>query len=137
MPKHPIYIPLLPKDAQDVIGKVHNNTQPALAMLQKEGFENRGLVDIFDGGPTVECAAKEIRAVRESQSGTVGAISETVENGKLQIISNSRLDFRTCLGDMIWENGLATIDQITALRLELKKGDAVRSVDLKPATSNQ
>src|SRR5207302_321780 len=38
MPKHPIYIPLLPKDAQAVIGKVHEQTEPALRMLEAEGF---------------------------------------------------------------------------------------------------
>ena len=132
MPKHPIYIPLLPKEAQDVIGKVHSNTEPALAMLIKEGFENRGLVDLFDGGPTVECELENIRAVRESKSGTVGAIEESVGDGKLQLLSNSRLDFRTCLGDVAWNVDEATIDQVSALRLNLKKGDTIRTVNLKP-----
>ena len=133
MPKHPIYIPLLPKAAQEVIGRVHDNTQPALAMLEKEGFENRGRVDIFDGGPTVECESRSIRAVRESRAGTVGSILESVSDGKQQIVSNSRLDFRTCLGPASWQEDQVTIDQMTALRLDLKVGDKVRTVDLKPA----
>lgn len=132
MPKHPIYIPLLPQEAQDVIGKVHTNTEPALAILLKEGFARRGLVDLFDGGPTVECELENIRAVHDSKSGTVGAIAETVEGGTRQIISNSRLDFRTCLGQVHWDGDTATIDQISALRLDLKKDDAMRSVNLKP-----
>ncbi len=133
MPKHPIYIPLLPKAAQEVIGRVHDNTQPALAMLEKEGFENRGRVDIFDGGPTVECESRSIRAVRESRAGTVGSILESVSDGKQQIVSNSRLDFRTCLGPVSWQGDQVTIDQMTALRLDLKVGDKVRTVELKPA----
>src|SRR6202012_5011720 len=36
MPKHPIYITLLPREAQAVIGKVHDQTEPAMAMLQQE-----------------------------------------------------------------------------------------------------
>ena len=132
MPKHPIYIPLLPREAQDAIGKVHSNTEPALAMLLKEGFSNRGLVDIFDGGPTIECKIDDIRAVRESKSGIVGSIVESVESGNQQIISNSHLDFRTCLGQIHWDNDVATIDQVSALRLGLKKDDQLRSVDLKP-----
>jgi len=127
--------PLLPKEAQDVIGKVHSNTEPALAMLLKEGFENRGLVDLFDGGPTIECELENIRAVRESKSGTVGAIVETVDDGSQQLISNSRMDFRTCLGDISWAGDVATIDQVSALRLGLKKDDAIRSVNLKPSES--
>ncbi len=133
MPKHPIYIPLLPQEAQDVIGKVHTNTEPALAMLLKEGFENGGLVDLFDGGPTIECDLKNIRAIRESKSGQVGTIAETVEEGSRQIISNSRLDFRTCLGHVHWDGEVATIDQNSALRLELKSGDSIRSVHPKPS----
>ena len=132
MPKHPIYIPLLPEKAQQTIGKVHANTEPALAMLLKEGFEKRGMVDIFDGGPTVECELEQIRAVRESLSGSVGAIAETVDGGNRQIVSNARLDFKTCLGDVSWQDGQATIDQVTALRLGLKTGDSIRSVNLKP-----
>jgi arginine N-succinyltransferase len=115
-----------------VIGKVHANTEPALAMLLKEGFENRGLVDLFDGGPTVECELANIRAVRESKRGTVGSIVESVEGGGRQLLSNSRLEFRTCLGDVSWNEDEATIDQVSALRLSLRKGDAIRTVNLKP-----
>lgn len=132
MPIHPIYVPLLPQAAQDVIGKVHSNTEPALAMLLKEGFENRGLVDIFDGGPTIECELENIRAVRESNRGTVEAIVETVD-GERQLISNALMDFRTCLGEIRWNGESATIDQQTSNLLELKKGDAIRSVNLKPS----
>ena len=132
MPKHPIYIPLLPVEAQEVIGKVHSNTEPALAMLLKEGFEKRGLVDLFDGGPTIECEVENIRTVRESKSGTVGTIAEQVAGGSQQLISNSRMEFRTCLGEVSWDGDVATVDQVTALRLDLKKEDAIRSVNLKP-----
>ena len=132
MPKHPIYIPLLPVEAQEVIGKVHSNTEPALAMLLKEGFEKRGLVDLFDGGPTIECEVENIRTVRESKSGTVGTIVEQVAGGSQQLISNSRMEFRTCLGEVSWDGDVATVDQVTALRLDLKKEDAIRSVNLKP-----
>src|SRR5215217_1398308 len=33
MPKHPIYIPLLPPEAQQVISQVHDHTKPALRIL--------------------------------------------------------------------------------------------------------
>lgn len=132
MPKHPIYIPLLPESAQEVIGQVHENTRPALAMLQKEGFEFRQLVDIFDGGPTLHCLAKNIRAVRESRSGTVSEITRQIPSGQQQLISNARLDFRVCLGETAWDGDDVVIDEVTALRLKLKLGDPVRTVNLKP-----
>ena len=50
MPKHSIYIHLLPESAQQVIGEVHQNTAPAKRMLENEGFRYENYVDIFDAG---------------------------------------------------------------------------------------
>ena len=66
MPRFPIYLSLLPESASEVIGKVHRNTEPALKMLQAEGFNFNGLVDIFDGGPVVEAFLHNIRTIRQS-----------------------------------------------------------------------
>ena len=38
MPKHPIYIPLLPEEAQDVIGKPHRESVRTVKNLEEEGF---------------------------------------------------------------------------------------------------
>jgi arginine N-succinyltransferase len=66
MPKYPIYLELLPHDAVEAIGQVHTQTRPALAMLEGEGFRRNALIDIFDGGPVVECETTKIRAVAQS-----------------------------------------------------------------------
>ena len=66
MPKHPVYVNLLPQSARDAIGTVHADTAPARAMLEQEGFRYEGYVDIFDAGPTVECTRENIDAVRRS-----------------------------------------------------------------------
>jgi len=71
MPRHPIYIPLLPADAQAVIAEVHPDTHPALRILQAEGFAYSGMVDIFEAGPVVRARLSEIRAARESRAATV------------------------------------------------------------------
>jgi arginine N-succinyltransferase len=47
MPKYPIYVNLLSKEAQEVIDKVHPKTVPALRLLEAEGFARRGYVDIL------------------------------------------------------------------------------------------
>ncbi|MDG1874846.1 MAG: arginine N-succinyltransferase [Mariniblastus sp.] len=133
MPKHPIYIPLLPEGAREVIGQVHENTRPALSVLEKEGFEFKNLVDIFDGGPTMHCKMSKIRAIQRSCSGHVAGIEKEVVDGRLQIVSNARLDFRVCLGKTAWDQEQVTIDQVTALRLALKVGDKVRCMDLRPS----
>lgn len=66
MPKHPIYTDFLSPEAQAVIGQVHPQTAPARAVLEKEGFRYRDYVDIFDGGPTLECDIDRVRAIRKS-----------------------------------------------------------------------
>ncbi|MBR9727699.1 arginine N-succinyltransferase [Shewanella intestini] len=71
MPRSPVYVCMLPSKARKVIGEVHKNTKPALRLLEAEGFKFRNYVDIFDGGPTVECALTDIRAVQNSRLLTV------------------------------------------------------------------
>jgi arginine/ornithine N-succinyltransferase beta subunit len=51
-----------------VIGQVHPDTEPALAMLKSEGFSYQGYVDIFDAGP-VECETGKIRACATASPG--------------------------------------------------------------------
>jgi arginine N-succinyltransferase len=68
MPKFPLYTCFLSEDARNVIGQVHPDTEPALAMLKSEGFSYQGYVDIFDAGPAIECETAKIRAVRDSQT---------------------------------------------------------------------
>jgi arginine N-succinyltransferase len=67
MPKHPVYVNLLPTEAREAIGAVHTDTLPARTMLEQEGFRYEGYVDIFDAGPTLECFRDNIYAVRQSQ----------------------------------------------------------------------
>jgi arginine N-succinyltransferase len=43
MPRHPVYVHLLPEAARAVIGAVHDDTVPARAMLEQEGFRYEGL----------------------------------------------------------------------------------------------
>ena len=71
MPKYPIYVDMLPDSARAVIGKCHKEGEPALRMLEMEGFRHDRVVDIFDGGPLVSCARDTIRTVREAKRRTL------------------------------------------------------------------
>ena len=65
MPKYPLYVNLLSPEAQAVISHVHEKTKPALRLLEKEGFQHIGYVDIFDAGPTVESQLKDVSSVKK------------------------------------------------------------------------
>lgn len=137
MPKYPIYLPMLPDPARAVIGRVHENTAPALKMLQAEGFNFNGLVDIFDGGPVVEAFVHNIRTVRESINRyamvTQTPIDLDVPAGERVMISNrSFRDFRvttipaSCIG-----SDTVKIPLEVAEALNLESGDPVRLAPLK------
>ena len=66
-PRHPIYLELLPEGAQRAVGRVNREGEAARVLLEREGFRAMGLVDIFDGGPTVSAPRDDIRTVRDSQ----------------------------------------------------------------------
>ena len=127
MPQHPIYVPLLPQDAQEALGQVHRRTIPAKVMLEQEGFSYRNFVDIFDGGPTLHCETSQIRSVKESALVKVARIQPHVDGHKY-LISNRKLLFRATQGEMEVEDGMATISEASALRLDVKIGDTIRSV---------
>ncbi|RYD88712.1 MAG: arginine N-succinyltransferase, partial [Sphingomonadales bacterium] len=66
MPRYPIYVALLPDAARNIISRPHPDAEPALAMLQSQGFRYNDVVDIFDAGPTVEAFVDHIDTVREA-----------------------------------------------------------------------
>jgi len=66
MPKYPIYVSLLSKEAQAVINSVHAQTEPALRLLESEGFHRSDYVDIFDAGPTIVSQRQHIKTIKQS-----------------------------------------------------------------------
>ncbi len=125
MPRYPIYTNLLSQEAQDVIGHVHPKTAPALKLLQREGFVHRGYVDIFDGGPTVECELEQIKSVKNSQRLTV-QISEQ-KNTVNHIVCNTDLSsFRAMEASVEVDGELALITQQQADALGVKENDPIR-----------
>jgi len=127
MPKYPIYVNLLSAEAQQVIGQVHEKTKPALKLLQNEGFACRGYVDIFDAGPTVECATQNVKTVRQSFSRQV-QIGE-VSTGPAHLICNTLVDgFRASVLELTVDSQsqYVTLTQDMADALGVSAGDAVR-----------
>lgn len=135
MPKYTIYLHLLPEEAQQVIGKVHANTEPARKMLEQEGFRFENYVDIFDAGPTITAPLQKIRAIRESRYAKVRISQEVNPSNQdnLFIVSNTRsADYRCCLCNLTEQQGITTLDYQSADALQVQEGDTIRIVELKP-----
>lgn len=131
MPVHPIYIPLLPREAQAVIGEVHENTRPARAMLESEGFGFYQMIDIFEAGPILHCPRHMIRAVRESRVRKVVEIVDQIESEDRRLVSNTVTDFRVTQCSLDRVSGGVHIDRATADALQVAIGDDVRYVSPK------
>jgi arginine N-succinyltransferase len=71
VPRYPIYVNLLPEDAQSVIGQPHKHTVPAFNFLKDQGFSVLSQVDIFDGGPKLRCLTKSIKSVKNTSQMTL------------------------------------------------------------------
>ncbi|MGI4719575.1 MAG: arginine N-succinyltransferase [Janthinobacterium lividum] len=68
MPHYPVYVPLLPEDAQAVLGQIHPSGQLAFKLLTEEGFEADEYIDIFDGGPILQAHKNSLRSFCGSQT---------------------------------------------------------------------
>lgn len=129
MPKYPIYVNLLSEDAQKVIGHVHEKTKPALRLLQQEGFVNRGYVDIFDAGPTVEANIEHIRTAQQSRKLPTRIDDQVAAKGEKHYIINTSVEgFRAVATEMTIcdETQTAVISQQTASCLNIQAGEPIR-----------
>lgn len=62
MPHYPVYVPLLPGDAQAAMGQIHADGELAFNLLTEEGFEADDYIDIFDGGPILQAHKNGLRS---------------------------------------------------------------------------
>ncbi len=127
MPKYPIYLPLLPESAREVIGQVHPNTRPALAMLEKEGFEYKNYVDIFDAGPTVEVLTENLTTIQKSKDVKVKLINQVNEPQNMMVANNLMEDFRCAYVNAQQVDDTLFMAINDAIELKIEDGDTIRA----------
>jgi arginine N-succinyltransferase len=67
-PEEDIYLCLLDAKARLVLGRVGQETQPALHMLESIGFKYMNEVDPFDGGPHLGCKTKDVLQIKNGKT---------------------------------------------------------------------
>jgi arginine N-succinyltransferase len=132
MPKHPVYIAMLPEAARAVIGIPHPSGRAAMRMLEEEGFAWEKYVDIFDGGPTMTVRTDQIRSVREaadSKISTVDAkLGDQKEGEKRLVTVGTMSSFRAAYGWVERDGESICIDPDCAKALCVGEGDSVTHV---------
>jgi arginine N-succinyltransferase len=82
MPHYPVYVPLLPGDAQAALGQIHPSGQLAFDLLTQEGFEADEYIDIFDGGPILQAHRNALRSFCASQRLKVANAGAALDDGQ-------------------------------------------------------
>ncbi|PKH26483.1 arginine N-succinyltransferase [Enterobacterales bacterium CwR94] len=131
MPKHPLYIDYLSAPAQAVIGETHPQTAPARAVLEAEGFRYHNYIDIFDGGPTLECDTSRIRAVRKSRLQTAVIVEQHDPALPLCLVANENYHhYRATLLRADPDSDSLALESRAAQALLCQPGDRLRVVKL-------
>jgi len=128
MPKHPVYIAMLPETARSAIGLPHPSGRAAMRMLEGENFHHEGYLDIFDGGPTMTARTDRVRSIALSRGAKVVS-TEAVRGNKALIAAGKLTDFRCCFGLANEQDGGLAIDSMTADALGVGVGDEVWHVE--------
>lgn len=127
MPRHPIYLAMLPETARAVIGVPHGTGRAAMRMLEHEGFIDEGYVDIFEGGPTMTVMVDRLKTIREARETCVASIGEG--GGVRSILAAGRLrDFRASFALLAETRTGVEIDGQAAEALGLRPGHEVLHV---------
>lgn len=123
IPRHPIYIDLLPSEARDAIGRPHAGSAPAMAMLFDEGFRFDDMVDVFDAGPQVVANLSEIATVRAARPAVCRSAALPPSDTALLVV-NPLLDrFRVVAAHACANNDALHIGGISAKALNVVEGD--------------
>lgn len=125
MPRFPVYVDLLPEDAQEVIGQTHPAGAGARRYLEQEGFRYDRVIDIFDGGPCMTAVTSQLRTVRDSKLFK----TETLEGEArlTALISNNKIKgFRCILAGIELKGDQAFLTNNALDALQIKRGEECR-----------
>lgn len=131
-PEEDIYLCLLDGKARLVMGRVAQETQPALHLLESIGFAYMNEIDPFDGGPHISSKAKNITLIKNATFYKVAnrRPSQFVERG---FISLSRENiFLAGVSACATENGEILLPDATMRSLDLSAGEQIYFTPVVP-----
>ncbi|MEZ5468430.1 MAG: arginine N-succinyltransferase [Lysobacterales bacterium] len=138
MPPSPIYVPLLPEEAQWAIGQLHPVAELPFSILLDEDFDTDTYVDIFDGGPTVQERLAMLKSVSRSRLLRVDrrqGPGTTAPSRAHLIINSKRQQFRALLLDLAPDGEGLSLDATTLELLAMAPGDRARVAEFEPAAA--
>ncbi len=133
MPQHPIYLELLRQDVREGIGQVHQETEPAVAMLKAEGFAGTDLFDIFDAGPVISAETRTIHAVQRTRAVTVAGVVDQIKGQATRaMVASTKEGFTSVLTEIQTKGDTIYLLASEARELQIETGSACVVMTLKP-----
>ena len=127
-PKTPVYVSMLAESARAVMGQPHPTGRAALKMLENEGFDWDGYIDIFDGGPTVTARTDKIKTVIEAEWARVAGTTDQGGSTMMRA-AGVKHEFCACYAQVTrTDNGELLIDGKAMDMLNIGPGDRVLAV---------
>ncbi|KJV33616.1 arginine N-succinyltransferase [Aquitalea magnusonii] len=132
MPSYPIYVPLLPDDAQNAIGQIHANFERPCQLLTTEGFEADNYIDIFDGGAVLTAELDRLQTLERNRCHPVEVAASLPAQASMHLVCNQQVgDFVAAAIRVAIVDGVAFINPDAAQALGVSSGDTVRVVGLQ------
>jgi arginine N-succinyltransferase len=135
MPHYPVYVPLLPHDAQAAMGRVHTEGALPLRILSDEGFEPDKYIDLFDGGAILQARRNALRSFCQALPSRVASQTVHADSGPkvaCLIAAAREPDFRAIVVECVSPDlsGSVVLEADAMRRLDVVHGDAVLCVRL-------
>jgi arginine N-succinyltransferase len=130
-----VYVSLLPRAAQEVVGKVGAQTRGVEKLLKRIGFRYADRIDPFDGGPHFTAPTDEITLVQRTRRARVADLFAPGTAGASKGLCAKELStspfIRIVMAEVrdLGDRGVG-IDAETARHLELGAGDEVITLPL-------
>lgn len=124
-PEGDVYLCLLDSKARLVLGRVGQETQPALHLLEAQGFKYKGEVDPFDGGPHLSVRTQDVKLIKKSKRLTVGIGAPKAFHGQAQIGIDRSGDYRGGLTSYCLSEDKVYFPDSTMRAMSLDKGEVV------------
>lgn len=128
MPKHPVYLSLLPESAQSTVGGIHPEVAGLARLLEHDGFHFENHVDIFDAGMVLEAHTRTLNGVANSRELVVEEGGPAQGAGSWWIAAGAGAGFRmtAAAGEFIEDRLRLSPD--TLCRLGVQSGAALRAL---------
>ena len=131
LPQSPVYVPLLPEEAQWAIGQLHPVAELPFSILADEGFDTETYVDIFDGGPTVDARVAMLKTVAASRTAALAAGGPMDAATGWQLVARTtRAGFRAVLAPAAAALVPLTLPPAQCAALQVQPGDRLRVAPL-------